>query len=213
MPHAGACFTKTHACTGAFFVFAFFTSSEHTFYMRKFQIGVMGSAADLNYSKKLERLAFELGKFVAEGGNILVYGAEKDYDSLSTAASRGAKSAGGLTVGVTYGKGKDIWDKEGTTDVIISTGIERGGGREFVLVNSCDAVIAVSGGSGTLTEMAIAYQSNIPVVVLKGTGGWADKLAGQYIDNRKRFRVIAATTPKQAVTIALRLAKDHAKKK
>lgn len=100
---------------------------------RKLQIGVMGSAADLNYSKELEQIAYEVGKEIALSGNITVYGAEKDYDSLSTAAGRGAKSSNGLTVGVTYGKGKDIWDKNNDTDIIISTGMDRGGGREFVL--------------------------------------------------------------------------------
>ena len=151
---------------------------------RKFQIGVMGSAADLNYSKNIEKIAQEVGKLIAESGNITVYGAEKDYDSLSTAASRGAKSTGGLTVGITYGKSKDVWDKKGDTDIIICTGIDRGGGREFVLVNSCDAIILISGGSGTLTEAAIAYQSDIPIVAITKTGGWADKLAGTYIDKR-----------------------------
>ncbi len=170
---------------------------------RKYQIGVMGSAQDLNYTETIEKLAFDIGKQIALSGNIVVYGAEKDYDSLSTAAARGAKSEGGLTVGVTYGKGKDIWDKEGNTDVIISCGIERGGGREFVLVNSCDAIIAISGGSGTLTELAIAYQSNIPIVVLKGSGGWSDKLAGTYIDERKRRITLSADNAIEAVEKAL----------
>lgn len=168
----------------------------------------MGSAADLKYSADIEKMAFEVGKCIAENGGTTVYGAEKDYDSLSTAASRGAKSARGLTVGITYGKGKDIWDKEGSTDIIIATGIERGGGREFVLVNSCDALIIISGGSGTLTETAIAYQMNIPVVALIGTGGWADKLADTYIDERKRFKIVPAKTSKEAVEIAIRLAKS-----
>ncbi len=170
---------------------------------RKIQIGVMGSAADLRYSKDIESLAFEVGQLIAQSGNITVYGAEKDYDSLSTAASRGAKSAGGLTVGVTYGKGKEVWDKEGNTDVVIVTGIERGGGREFVLVNSCDVIIIISGGSGTLTEAAIAYQANIPIIALTGTGGWADKLVNTYIDDRKRVQIQAANTPKEAVALAL----------
>ncbi len=175
---------------------------------RKLQIGVMGSAADLNYSKNIEELAFAIGQEVAKSGNITVYGAEKDYDSLSTAASRGAKSLNGLTVGVTYGKGKDIWDKEGNTDVIIVTGLERGGGREFVLVNSCDVIIIVSGGSGTLTESAIAYQMNIPIIALSGTGGWADKLADTYIDERQRVKVVSAQTPQEAVALAIKLAKN-----
>jgi len=176
---------------------------------RKFQIGVMGSAADLSYSSEIEMLAFGVGAEIARNGHITVYGAEKDYDSLSTAAARGAKSVGGLTVGVTYGKGKEIWDKENATDVIIVTGIERGGGREFVLVNSCDAIIMISGGSGTLTEAAIAYQANIPIIAVVGSGGWADKLAGEYIDTRKRLKVEPAQTPEEAVRSALKLAGER----
>ncbi len=172
---------------------------------RRIQIGVMGSAADLNYTKELEKIAEGTGRLIAESGNITIYGAEKDYDSLSTAAARGAKNAGGLTVGVTYGKGKDIWDKEKNTDVIICSGLERGGGREFVLVNSCDGIIAISGGSGTMNEMLVAYQLNIPIVVIKNTGGWADKMADRYFDNRKRMKAVAAKSPEDAVSKIIKL--------
>lgn len=165
----------------------------------KYQIGVMGSAADLKYSKAIEAIARDTGKEIAKKGHVLIYGAEKDGDSLSTSAATGAKKAGGLTVGITYGKEKNIWDKNGNTDVIIYTGLERGGGREFVLVNSCDGIIVIAGGSGTLNEMVIAYQLHIPIVAIKGTGGWADKMAGKYFDNRKRFKVETANTAKEAV--------------
>ncbi len=60
----------------------------------------MGSTQDLNYASKLEELAEEVGYWIARSGSILVFGAEKDYDSLSTAASRGAKKAGGLIVAI-----------------------------------------------------------------------------------------------------------------
>ncbi len=170
---------------------------------KKIQIGVMGSSADLNYSDKIQKIAEGVGYWVAKNGAILFFGAEKDYDSLSTAACRGAKKAGGLTVGVTYGKGKKIFEKN--SDVVISTGLERGGGREFVLVLSCDAIIAISGGSGTLTEIAIAYQANIPIIVVEGTGGWSAKLAGEFIDSRQRIRVETAKTPKEAVKKAFEL--------
>ena len=46
--------------------------------MKKLQIGIMGSAADLNYSKETENFAKELGKLIAKSNNILVYGAEKE---------------------------------------------------------------------------------------------------------------------------------------
>lgn len=176
--------------------------------MRKYQIGIMGSAADLKYSKQLEAAASKLGELIAENDAVLVFGAEKDTDSLSTAAARGAKSKGGLTVGVTYGKGKDIFQPP-SADIIVPTGLERGGGREMVLVLSCDVVIAISGGSGTLTELAIAYQAGIPTVVLSGFGGWSDKLAGKFLDERKRLKFVKAMTPEDAVKKALKLAESN----
>lgn len=172
---------------------------------RKLQIGVMGSCADLRYSKGLERQAEELGYWIAKSQAVLMFGAEKDLDSLSTAACRGAKKAGGWTIGVTYGKGLDIAEKR-YVDVVIASGLERGGGREFTLVLSCDAIIALNGGSGTLTEISIAYQANIPVVTLRGSGGWSEKLGGQFLDDRKRMKIELATGPKEAVALAVQLA-------
>ena len=174
---------------------------------RKFQIGVMGSVADLQYVEEAERAAYDIGRYIAEKGGILFFGAEKDFDSLSTAACRGAKDADGLTVGITYGKGKDVYQKD--ADIIIPCGLERGGGRETVLVTGCDAIIAISGGSGTLTELAIAYQADIPMVALRGYGGWADKLAGDFIDDRQRQVVEQANTPEEAVDIALQSAASY----
>ncbi len=169
---------------------------------RKIQIGVMGSASDLNYSGELEKIAEDIGYWVASSDAVLVFGAEKDYDSLSTAACRGAKKKGGLTVGVTYGKGFDIYEKD-NVDIVIATGLERGGGRELSLVLSCDAIIAVNGGSGTLTEIAIAYQAGIPIVVIKDSGGWSQKLQGEYLDDRRRIKIEMADTPQEAVEMVL----------
>ena len=170
---------------------------------RRLQIGVMGSAADLKYAKEAELAAERMGELIAKKGGILVFGAEKDYDSLSTAACRGAKKGGGITVGITYSKRKDIYQKEGV-DVIVPCGMERGGGREFVLVLTCDAVIGISGGSGTLNELAVAYQADIPMIALQGFGGWADDLAGKFFDGRKRRQVYPAKTPEEAVEEAFR---------
>ncbi|MDD5068742.1 MAG: TIGR00725 family protein [Candidatus Pacebacteria bacterium] len=179
---------------------------------RKIQIGVMGSAADLKYSKNLEKLAEEVGYWVAKKKAALIFGAEKDYDSLSTAACRGAKKAKGMTIGITYDKGLDIFEKQ-YADIVIASGLERGGGRELALVLSCDAIITLNGGSGTLTEIAIAYQANIPIITLSGTGGWSEKLAGEYLDDRKRIKIETAKTPKEAVSRAFRLIKQKYAKK
>lgn len=178
--------------------------------MSKFQIGVMGSAADLKYSKEFEKAAEKIGELIAQKNGILFFGAEKDVDSLSTAACRGAQKYNGLTVGVTYGKHKNIWQKN--ADIIIPCGLERGGGRELVLVLACDVVIAISGGSGTLTELAIAYQADIPMIVLEGFGGWADKLAGQYFDGRERRKVLGVKTPEEAVKLAFEEGRKYREK-
>lgn len=173
--------------------------------MKKLQIGIMGSAADLNYSNDALNFAKELGKLIAKSGNILVYGAEKQYTSLSTEAAKVATKYGGMTVGVAGGKDKKIFGKFRPT-VLINSGLEIGGGREFTLVLSCDVIIAISGGSGTLTEMAIAYQAGIPIIVVDKFGGWAYRLSDDYVDDRKRLKCISAKTPDEALEKALEVA-------
>ena len=149
------------------------------------QIGVMGSAADLGYERQIENLAFELWKRLAKEWYVLVYGAEKDSDSLSTAAARGAKSEGWIVMWVTYGKTADIrWEMKQYTDCLVCTWMERWWWREFVLVSSCDAIITIWWWSGTINEMTIAYQKKIPIVCMKWTWWRSDKLADQYIDER-----------------------------
>ena len=175
--------------------------------LRKLQIGVMGACEDLKYGKDMEVLAEQVGEEIAKRGAVLVFGAERDFDSLSTAASRGAKKAGGLTVGVTYGKGLD--DVFNEADIIIATGLERGGGREFSLVLSCDGIITINGGSGTLNEMVVAYQAGIPIIALKNSGGWSEKLAGEFIDDRKRLKVVGVENAKEAIEVLITLIENR----
>lgn len=170
--------------------------------MKKIQIGIMGSAADLKYSDDALNFAKELGKLIAKSGNILVYGAEKEYTSLSTEAAKIATKNGGITIGVAGGKSKKIFGKFRPT-VLINSGLEIGGGREFTLVLSCDVIIAISGGSGTLTEMAIAYQAGIPIIVVDKFGGWAEKLSDKFIDDRNRLKCISVKTPEEALNKAI----------
>ena len=154
--------------------------------MRKIQIGIMGSAADLDYGEDAEKFAKKLGELIAKSGNILFYGAEKGYSSLSTIAATETKKNGGITVGVTGGKDKEAYG-DFRPDIVIPCGLEIGGGREFTLVLSCDVIIAISGGSGTLTEMAIAYHAGIPIITVSNFSGWAGKLSNTFMDDRKRI--------------------------
>ena len=165
---------------------------------RILQIGVVGSAADLRYGEEPEKQATSLGRTIAERGYTLIFGAEKDCDSLPTVAARTAKSAGGLVIGVTYEKGLKIFDPA-AADVVVATGLTRGGGREMVQSLSCDGLIAVAGGSGTLNEVTVAYQANIPVVCMTGMGGWSDNLAGTFLDPRERYPFGTAVTAEAAI--------------
>ena len=110
--------------------------------MKKLQIGIMGSAADLNYSDEALNFSRKLGALIGESGNILVYGAEKEYTSLSTEAAKEASKNGGITVGVLGGKKREVFGSFKPT-IMINSGLEIGGGREFTLVLSCDVIIAI----------------------------------------------------------------------
>lgn len=175
--------------------------------MKRIQIGIMGSAEDLNYSNAALLFAKELGREIAKSNNILVYGAEKEYSSLSTNAAIEADKNNGITVGVTGGKKKEIFGDFRPT-ILIPCGLEIGGGREFTLVLSCDVIIAIGGGSGTLTEMAIAYQAGIPIVTINGFPGWSKKMSNKYFDERKRLKCLNASSPKEAVKLAISLVGD-----
>ena len=170
--------------------------------MKKIQIGVMGSAADLKYNDEALKFARKLGKLIALSDNILVYGAESYYTSLSTEAAIEASKNGGITVGITGGKVKNPYGDFRPT-VLINSGQLIGGGREFNLVLSTDVIIAISGGSGTLTEIAIAYQAGIPIITIDKFDGWAKKLSNKYLDDRKRLKCISASTEEEALKIAI----------
>ena len=83
------------------------------------------------------------------------------------------------------------------------------GGPEYILPLVSDAIIAVSGGGGTLNELTVAYRNKVPTVLLKGYGGWVDRLIpslyeGKYLDERKRMPFYIATDPDEAVDLVIR---------
>lgn len=178
--------------------------------MPRLSIGVFGSDADLKYGKEIEKIAEETGRLIAERDCALLYGAEKDQDSLPTIAARSAKKHGGLVIAFTYGKGLDIYDK--SADIIIPTGMIRGGGREFSLALSCHSAIAIAGGAGTLAEVAFCYMAEIPVVALVGSGDISDEVAGKYLDRRTKATIYGAHSPEEAVDKAVRLGTNYLKK-
>ena len=147
------------------------------------QISVIGSGAEA------EERAEEVGRLLAERGCVVVTGGRGE---VMAAASRGAKSAGGTTIGILPGEtraGANEW-----TDYSVITGI--GHARNLAVVASGDAVIAVGGRWGTLAEIGFARVLGRPVVILEP--GW--EVAGEGIAR--------ARSPADAVDLALRLTRS-----
>ena len=113
-------------------------------------------------SAETARLAEEVGRHLAVNQATVICGG---LGGVMEAACRGAKSAGGLTIGVL--PGRSYRDANPYVDIPIVTGM--GEARNVVVVSSARSVIAVSGGFGTLSEIAHALKLGIPVV---GLGTW-----------------------------------------
>jgi uncharacterized protein (TIGR00725 family) len=135
-----------------------------------------------------ERMAEEVGRRLAEAGAVVVCGG---LGGVMDAAARGAAQASGTVVGILPGE-----DRLGASEhltVAIPTGI--GEARNAIVARTADAVIAVGGGWGTLSEIALARKMGTPVV---GIATWA---LGERGDGVER-----ADTPTDAVERALQLA-------
>jgi uncharacterized protein (TIGR00725 family) len=138
--------------------------------------------------------AEEIGRRLAEAGAILVCGGG---GGIMASVCRGAKTAGGLTIGILAGA--DAHDCNEFVDVPIATGM--GELRNMLVVRSGHAAIAIGGGYGTLSEVGFALKIGRAVIGLNtfkiGLNG--DELPG----------IVEAATPEEAVRLALEAARRH----
>ncbi|MEW6049635.1 MAG: TIGR00725 family protein [Candidatus Zixiibacteriota bacterium] len=149
---------------------------------RKPVIAVVGAGKS---SKKLRDEAAEIGRYVAEHGGVIVCGG---LGGVMEGAARGAKEAGGTTIGIIPGENKSTAND--FIDYVIPTGF--GEARNILVIRSADAVIALPGKYGTLTEMAFAMIFGKPLV---SVGAW--KMGDE---------VIQVESPTEAARLALELA-------
>jgi hypothetical protein len=141
------------------------------------KVGVMGGAGSDVPAEYLGK-ASQLGEAVAAAGCIVITGG---CPGLPLAAARGAKRCGGTVIGISPALSLDehAFRYESPTlahDVLIFTGSGLMG-REVVNIRSSDIVVIVGGSSGTLGELAIAYDEGKLIGVLTGTGGISDMVA------------------------------------
>ena len=158
---------------------------------RKKIIAVIGGEQP---SPEEAKMAEEVGRELARQGAILVCGG---LGGVMEAACRGASSEGGVTIGILPGDSPRAANPY--VQIPIATGI--GYARNIAVVKSAQAVIAIGGSYGTLSEIAHARQSDIPVI---GLNTWSLSRNGQP-DNS----IILAQNPAEAVNKALNLAGDR----
>ena len=151
-------------------------------------ISVSGSG---EASPEVSALAEEVGSLLAEADAVVVCGG---LGGVMEAVCRGAKSAGGTTVGILPGTERS--DANDFVDVALPTGL--GESRNALVARAADALIAIGGEFGTLSEIGLALKIGKPVV---GLGTWELHRRGDVVDAIK-----PAATPAEAVNLALRLA-------
>ncbi|MEM3486240.1 MAG: TIGR00725 family protein [Candidatus Methanomethyliaceae archaeon] len=173
------------------------------------QIGVLTTYDPV--PPEVEEKAKRLGKALAAQGAIVITGGN---GGLMTLVAEAARKAGGITVGVLARELEDIgpehpWFNPYNT-IKIKTG-QTFTSRSSIVVRSSDAVVVVAGGVGTLIEVSIAYNLKKPIVVLKGSGMMADKLAlmfpDGFIDHRRMVKMHFVENPEEAAELAVSLAK------
>ncbi|MGD2244922.1 MAG: TIGR00725 family protein [Candidatus Aminicenantes bacterium] len=146
---------------------------------KKIRIGVIGGSSP---DKESRQDAFRVGRLIAEKGAILVCGG---LSGVMEAACRGAKEAGGFTMGILPGNSLD--DANIYVDIPVATGL--GYGRNSLVAMNSDVIIAIDGQYGTLSEIAYGCIYGKKVI---GMGTW--DVEG----------VIQVDSPEQAVNEALK---------
>ena len=155
--------------------------------LKKKFVAVIGGS---QCSSQEAKLAEEVGHEIARQDAFLLCGG---LGGVMEAACRGAQSEGGMTIGILPGDNREL--SNSYVQIPIVTGI--GYARNIIVVKSAQAVIAVGGNYGTLSEISHALQSGIPVI---GLNTWSLSRNGQQ-DNS----IILAQNPAEAVNKALNL--------
>ncbi len=141
-------------------------------------VAVVGSSK-AEEGDRIYEVAFEVGKGLVDQGFRVVTGGR---GGVMEAACRGARASKeyreGLTVAILPGRSPE--QANPYVDIAIPTGLNIA--RNAIIAHS-DGVIAVGGGSGTLAEMAMAWQLGRPVVAVE-TGGWSERIGGECLDDR-----------------------------
>jgi uncharacterized protein (TIGR00725 family) len=154
-------------------------------------IGVIGGG---EVSPQVAAIAEEVGREIARRGAVLVCGG---LGGVMEAACRGAAEAGGLTVGILPGESR--LSANPYVKIPVVTGL--GYARNVAVVKSAQAIIAIDGSYGTLSEIGHALQNGVPVI---GLDTWSLSINGKADES-----IIIADSPRDAVNKALAYTKNQ----
>lgn len=164
---------------------------------RKPVVGVIGPNYE-NCSDEVYNFGMELGRALTELDVMIVCGGR---EGIMEAVCRGTKLSGKYkyhnTIGIIPSEDKN--DANQFCDIVIVTGI--GLARNSIIVNTADILVAVAGGSGTLSEIAFAWQMNKKVICYTGFEGWSEKLAGKDLDQRNSGLLIEANSLEEVISL------------
>ncbi len=175
--------------------------------IQSIKVGVSGSAviADKESARKAELIGYHL----ARAGAIVVTG---DTTGIPDEAAKGAKKAGGFTLGVSPAHNFHDHVRRYKlpyryTDFAIYTGFGYSG-RNLLFIRATDAVIFVHGRIGTLNEFTIAFEDKKPIGILTDSGGISDELDHLLtVAHRGRNLIVFDDNPKRLVEKVLKMAK------
>jgi uncharacterized protein (TIGR00725 family) len=163
--------------------------------LRKPQIAVIGYNKDRSTDQS-RNIAFEVGVEIARSGSVLICGG---LGGVMESACMGAKEYNGVTVGIIPQEEFSFANE--FCDIVICTGI--GFARDFIVATSCDGIIAIGGGVGTLIELGVGYMIKKIMVAVSGSGGIAEMYGGKFLDERNMVPIIVAKDAYSAVQIVL----------
>ena len=161
------------------------------------RIAVIGSSGKV--SPKIFGIAEGVGQNIAKKKGVLITGGK---DGVMEAASKGAKSQGGTTIGILAENDASVANPY--VDYAMATGI--GYARNYLNIISSDVIISIAGSGGTLSEIGFAIVVQKKLILLKGTGGVTDMI----VQHRKLFPhadIQLATTSEEAVNLAFSMLK------
>lgn len=167
--------------------------------MKRYQIGVIGSAGpeEYKYTKPdsaMYQAAEELGMLLGKQNYIVINGGK---GGVMEAVSKGAQASGGITVAELAGNKRGVANSYVDVEIVSH---DQGFRGPSLLVGMCDAVIALGGGAGTLQEIAVAYRMQKLLILIKGFGGWTDRLSQlEYLDERRLMPFMVVDTILDAV--------------